>query len=98
MYDERRLAVGVGADAVATRRRRWRSNTGSVTDGGQESLERRGRGAADSGGPRPPRDGHDAVPQENAVGQLHGSGYIAVDAVGRQYAVGIRCGHQFESQ
>lgn len=48
-----------------------RSDPGHDADRSQEPLERGGLGVADASGPRTPRDGHHAVPQEVAGGQLH---------------------------
>jgi len=74
------------------------ANTSAVAVRRQEPLERDGRGAANAGGPRTQRDGRDAVPQERARDQLHRSGRLAADAVGRERALGLRHGRRLGSQ
>jgi len=75
-----------------------RPNPGHDADRGQEPLERGRLGVADASGPRTPRDGHHAVPQEVTGGQLHRSGHVASDAVGRQRALGHGVGRMFGAQ
>jgi len=79
-------------------RRGRRPNPGHDADRGQEPLERGGLGIAGASGPRTPRDGHHAVPQEVAGGQLLGTGHVASDAVGRQRALGHGLGRMFGAQ
>jgi len=79
-------------------RRGRRPNLGHDADRGQKPLERGGLGVADASGTRTPRDGHHAVPQEIACGQLHGSGHVASDAVGCQRALGHGHGRMFGAQ
>jgi len=90
----RRADVG----ATGLPRRGRRPNPGHDADRGQEPLERGGLGVADASGPWTPRDGHHAVPQKVAGGQLHGTGHVASDAVGRQRAVGHGLGRMFGAQ
>lgn len=75
-----------------------RSNSSHDADRGQEPLERGGLGVADASGPRTPRHGHHAVPQEVAGGQLHGCGHVPFDAVGRERALGHGDGRMFSAQ
>lgn len=74
------------------------ANTSDVAVRRQEPLERDGRGAANAGGSWTQRDGCDAVPQERARNKLHRSGHLAIDAVGRERAVGLRHGRKLGSQ
>jgi len=80
------------------RRCRRRENSGYDADCGHEPLERGGLGAADASGPRTPRHGHHAVPQEPTGGQLHGSGHVSFGTVGRQRALGHGDGRMFGAQ
>jgi len=91
---------GCPDDVWTTRRLRCgrRQNPGPNAHCGQEPLERCGRGAADAGGPRTPRHGRHAVPQEVAGGQLHGSGHVASDAVWRQRVLGLGDGRRIGAQ
>jgi len=94
--DDSGRRTDVGTTALPRRGRR--PDPGHDADRGQEPLERGGLGVADAGGPRTPRDGHHSVPQEVAGGQLHGTGHVASDAVGRQRAVGHGLGRMFGAQ
>lgn len=93
--DDSGRRADVGPTALPRGRR---PNPGHDADRGQKPLERGGLGAADVGGPRTPRDGHHAVPQEIAGGQLHGSGHVASDAVGRRRALEHGHGRMFGAQ
>lgn len=93
--DDSGLRTDVGTILPSRERR---SNPGHDADSGQEPLERGRLGVADASGPRTSRDGHHAVPQEVAGGQLHGSGHVASDAVGSQRALGHGLGRMFGAQ
>lgn len=63
------------------------TNLGNVAISVEESLERDGHRATNSGVSRTQCDGHNTVSQKQTSGQLYGSGHIVVIAVGHRCAM-----------